>query len=73
MAIQSSNPSSNLAIQPQAGSNSQSSLFFMNGDYCYVQFRVSTKKALTITGGAGLMLLGKLNPALFDVIWALIF
>ena len=82
MVIQSFNPSTNLATQPQAESgkvllqadrSSQPSLLVMNGDYCYVQFQVSTKRALVFMGGAGLMLLGKLNPELFDVVWALLF
>lgn len=51
----------------------QLSIFFINREYGYVQLRFSTKKALTVIGGAGLMIMGKLNPELFDVIWALLF
>lgn len=82
MLNQSSNSNTNLAaplevnvqsLQPKALSEKQSFIFLINSDHCYLQLRVSTKKASVFIGGLGLMLIGKLNPELFDVLWALLF
>lgn len=83
MLNQNANSNQTSAVLVQAGLGSQPTssvlqsgnepaMLLING-YCYVQFQVSTKKALAFVGGAGLMVFGKLNPELLNLMWELLF
>lgn len=67
------NPSSEEQTQIELRPNPKDSKIVITSEEIDVQLTVSTKKTLMFFGGAVLMIIGRLNPELFEVLWTLFF
>lgn len=67
------NLSSEQKTQIELRSDPKDSKIVITPEEINVQLTVSTKKTLMFFGGAVLMITGKLNPDLFEVLWTLFF